>query len=157
MSQASPLIRRLGPDDIDALRAINAMFGDAFDAPDVYGAAPPEAGYLSDLLANPGFVALAAFIKDQPIGALAAYELRKFEQARSEFFIYDLAVLAGYRRRGVATALIEALKPIAASRGGYVLIIQTETDNAPAIKLYDRLGIREEALSFDIPVHPAKD
>jgi len=43
-----------------------------------------------------------------------AYELHKFEQQRSEIYIYDLAVLAAHRRQGIATAMIQALKKIAA-------------------------------------------
>jgi aminoglycoside 3-N-acetyltransferase I len=44
---------------------------------------------------------------------LAAYELKKFEQERSEIYIYDLAVASEHRREGIATALIEKLKEIA--------------------------------------------
>jgi aminoglycoside 3-N-acetyltransferase I len=38
------------------------------------------------------------------VGGLIAYELEKFERARSELYIYDLAVAEDHRRRGVATA-----------------------------------------------------
>lgn len=47
------------------------------------------------------------------VGGLVAYELAKFEQERSEVYIYDLAVLASHRRQGVATALIAELKSLA--------------------------------------------
>ena len=47
------------------------------------------------------------------IGDLAAYELKKFEQERSELYIYDLAVAAPHRRYGVTTARISRLKLIA--------------------------------------------
>jgi aminoglycoside 3-N-acetyltransferase I len=50
-------------------------------------------------------------------GALCAYELRKFEQERSEIYIYDLAVAMTHRRQGIATALISSLQDIAAARG----------------------------------------
>ena len=36
---------------------------------------------------------------DEVVGGLAAYELRKFEQARSEFYLYDLAVSEAHRRQ----------------------------------------------------------
>ena len=36
------------------------------------------------------------------IGGLVAYVLPKFEQARSEIYLYDLAVDAAHRQRGVA-------------------------------------------------------
>src|SRR3546814_4191929 len=78
------------------------------------------------------------------VGGLAAYELQKFEQARSEFYIYDLAVAADHRRRGIATALLEQLKQIAAIRGAYVVFVQADRDDAPAIALYSKLGTRED-------------
>jgi aminoglycoside 3-N-acetyltransferase I len=82
-----------------------------------------------------------------------AYELRKFEQRRSEFYIYDLAVLEPHRRCGIATVLIEALKPIARSRSGWVIFVQADAVDASAVALYDKLGVREEAVfHFDIPV-----
>lgn len=52
--------------------------------------------------------------------------LPKFEQARTEIYIYDLAVEAASRRRGVATALIGELQKIAAARGAYVIYVQAE-------------------------------
>src|SRR5690606_39663495 len=65
-------------------------------------------------LGSDSFIALAAIEGDQVVGGVTAYELKKFEQERSEIYIYDLAVAAAYRRRGIATALIEKLKDIAA-------------------------------------------
>jgi len=87
------------------------------------------------------------------VGGLVAYELRKFEQRRSEFYIYDLAVLEPFRRRGIATSLIEALKPIARSRRGYVIFVQADGVDAAALALYDKLGVREPPVfHFDISV-----
>ena len=83
---------------------------------------------------------------------LAAYELKKFEQERSEIYIYDLAVAAGHRRRGVATALIRELQRIGTERGAYVIFVQADPPDAPAVALYSKLGVREDVLHFDIPV-----
>ncbi|MEL6325030.1 MAG: GNAT family N-acetyltransferase [Pseudomonadota bacterium] len=150
MSDATPIIRRLGPNDTGDMRALIDLLGRAFE--DVDYRDPPPVDYLQSVLGDPGFVALCATVNDTPAGGLIAYEFRKFEQVRSEYYIYDLVVDAAYRRRGIATALIEALKPIAAARGGYVFIIQTEPDNAAALALYGKLGTREEVVSFDIDV-----
>ena len=89
---------------------------------------------------------------DAVIGGIAAYELRKFEQQRSEIYIYDLAVAETHRRQGIATALVSELKKIAAARGAYVMFVQADVDDAPAIALYTKLGIREDVLHFDITV-----
>ena len=95
---------------------------------------------------------LAAMQDGGVIGGLAAYELKKFEQERSEIYIYDLAVDAAHRRRGVATALIRELQHIAAARGAWVIFVQADYGDDPAIALYTKLGAREEVLHFDIPV-----
>ena len=109
-------------------------------------------------LGSDSFIALAAIEGDQVVGGVTAYELKKFEQERSEIYIYDLAVAAAYRRRGIATALIEKLKAIAAERGAYVLFVQADTgpEDAAAIALYSKLGKREDVLHFDIDVPPLR-
>ena len=84
------------------------------------------------------------------MGGLVAYELPKFEQERSEIYIYDLAVAAPHRREGIATALIMELKEIGALRGAYVIFVQADLGDEPAISLYARLGTREDVLHFDI-------
>ena len=83
-----------------------------------------------------------------------AYELRKFEQHRSEVYIYDLAVYENFRGRGVATALIENLKPVAKARDAWVIYVQADIFDESAVQLYSKLGVREEVLHFDIPITP---
>jgi aminoglycoside 3-N-acetyltransferase I len=86
------------------------------------------------------------------VGGLAAYVLDKFEQERSEIYVYDLAVAEPFRRTGIATALIEALKTIAAQIGAYVIFVQADPEDAPAVALYSKLGKPEDVLHFDIAV-----
>ena len=145
-------IHILSPCDVGLMRAINALFGVAFDDPASYGGAAPAGAYLQRLLAKPHFIALAAMDGDAVVGALAAYELEKFEQQRSEIYIYDLAVAESHRRQGIATALIETLRAIGAKRGAYVIFVQADYGDDPAIALYEKLGIREDVMHFDIEV-----
>jgi len=145
-------IQRLTPDDLGLMDGLLDLFSAAFEEPETYGGARPSADYLRSLLGDPGFVALVALADGAVVGGLCAYELRKFERQRSELYIYDLAVDAGHRRRGIATALIEALKPIAAARGAWVIYVQADHGDDPAIALYSKLGTREDVLHFDIPV-----
>ncbi|MEA5606359.1 GNAT family N-acetyltransferase [Nostoc sp. UHCC 0252] len=91
------------------------------------------------------------------VGGLTAYELKKFEQERSEIYIYDLAVAAAHRRQGIATALIQKLKEVAAAYGAYVIFVQADIGDDPAIKLYTKLGAREDVLHFDIAVNSGND
>jgi aminoglycoside 3-N-acetyltransferase I len=145
-------IRKLGPADLTLMHGMLTVFGEAFDEVETYGKARPRAEYLARLLGSDDFIALAAVAGERVIGGLAAYELRKYEQERSEIYIYDLAVAAAYRRQGVATALIGELTELAAPRGAYVVFVQADYVDPPAIALYSKLGQREEVLHFDIPV-----
>jgi aminoglycoside 3-N-acetyltransferase I len=145
-------IRALGPADLEAMHALLTVFGEAFEEVDTYGAARPSPDYLQRLLDSETFIALAAFDAGRVVGGLAAYELRKFERERSEIFIYDLAVAATHRRRGIATALLREMQRIAAARGAWVVFIQADADDERAIAVYERLGTREAAVHFDIPV-----
>lgn len=145
-------IRHLSGADLAQLRALNALFGQVFGDDDTYGAAPPDDAYLNRLLAKDHFIALAAIMDGEVVGGLAAYELEKFEQARSEIYIYDLAVAEHCWRQGIATRLIETLQMIAAARGAWIIYVQADYVDPPAIALYSKLGVREDVLHFDIPV-----
>ncbi len=143
-------VRRLSADDIAAMREMNSLFGDVFEDPESYHSAPPGDAYLHSLLARDEFIALAAWCEGAMVGALAGYELIKFEQRRSEIYIYDLAVRDEFWRQGIATGLIDALKGIARAKGGSVIFVQADPVDLPAVALYEKLGVREEVLHFDI-------
>lgn len=132
------------------MEAMVGMFGAVFGDAAYHGKRPGRA-YLERLLASDTFIAIAALKDHEVIGGLAAYELRKFEQERSEIYLYDLAVAAAHRRQGIATALIQTLQNIAAERGAWVIFVQADHGDAPAIALYSKLGRREDVLHFDIP------
>ena len=155
MTRSAPTpidVRRLRAGDVALARAMNGLFGEVFEDRDHYGARPPDDAYLSRLLGNDAAMALVALDGDTMIGALVAYELPKFEQARSEVYIYDLGGAATHRRRGIATALIDATRAIARARGAWVCYVQADYGDEPAIALYTRLGTREDVMHFDIPV-----
>ncbi len=128
------------------------MFGEACDEVATYCDNRPSQTYMEDLLASNYFIAIAALERGKVVGGLAAYELKKFEQKRSEIYIYDLAVAASHRRQGIATAMVQELRGIGFARGAYVIFVQADLDNPPAIALYEKLGVREEVLHFDIAV-----
>jgi ribosomal protein S18 acetylase RimI-like enzyme len=145
-------IRLAGPEDIVSYRAAMTLFGRAFEDPGTYHDAPPPDAYVRELLARDTFILLTAEENGRVVGALAAYILPKFEQVRAEVYIYDLAVDADYRRRGIATALIESLKVEAAGRNAWVIYVQADYGDDPAIALYAKVGVREDVMHFDIVV-----
>jgi aminoglycoside 3-N-acetyltransferase I len=158
MSFTDPFsIRRLAPDDVALMEAMLTTFGEVFDEVKTYSAARPSKAYLERLLGSDYFIVLAALQDGSVVGGLAAYELHKFEQERSEIYIYDLAVAAAHRRKGIATALVQELKKIAVARGAYVIFVQADIGDVPAIEFYTKLGVPEDVLHFDIAVAGGND
>ncbi|OYQ62920.1 AAC(3)-I family aminoglycoside 3-N-acetyltransferase [Pseudanabaena sp. SR411] len=153
MPSSEPInIHQLSVNDLALMEGLLTAFGEAFDDVDTYSASRPSDTYLKRLLSSDYFIALVALKNGSVVGGIAAYELQKFEQARSEIYIYDLAVAAAHRREGIATALIQELKKIAVARGAYVIFVQADIGDDPAIALYTKLGLREDVLHFDIPI-----
>jgi aminoglycoside 3-N-acetyltransferase I len=146
-------VRVLAAGDTAFLRNMLAMFGDAFGEVATYTAQQPDDPYLERLLASSTFIAVAAFSNGKVVGGIAGYVLPKFERARAELYIYDLAVAQSHRRQGAATAMMDLLKDVAAVRGIDAIFVQADPEDAPAIALYSKLGIREDVLHFDIAPH----
>lgn len=132
------------------------VFSRAFDDPASYTARRPDPAYWRRVLGMDHVVALVATVGGRVVGGLVAYELHKLEQARSEMYLYDLAVDAAFRRQGIATALINELRRIAAERGAWVVYVQADHGDDPAIALYTQLGQREDVMHFDIAVVPSQ-
>jgi len=145
-------IINLSANSLEPMKDLLSLFGEVFDQREVYCNNQPGNGYLTNLLGSDSFIALVACHETQVIGGLTAYELKKFEQERSEIYIYDLAVHRDHRRLGIATRLIQTLCDLARGRGISTVFVQADTskDDEPAIALYSKLGIKEEVLHFDI-------
>ena len=146
-------IVHLKPSDLDLMSGTLTLFAEAFEDPQSYNHKRPSSEYLSRLLTKDSFIALAACDEGQVVGALAAYVLEKFEQERSEIYIYDLAVAETHRRQGIASSLIAKLQQVAKEQGAWVIYVQADYGDDPAIALYTKLGVREDVMHFDIPIN----
>jgi aminoglycoside 3-N-acetyltransferase I len=144
--------RQLSGSDVALATLLNRLFGEAFEDSATYQGAAPDRDYLARLLGKEHVIAVVAVASEEIVGGLVAYVLDKLEQDRREVYIYDLAVAEAHRRRGIATGLIRELQRIAAERRAYVIFVQADLEDAPAIALYESLGTRETAYHFDIPV-----
>ncbi len=145
-------IRRLMQADVSLLRQLNTVFAEAFQDTDTYLGEPPGEAYCREVLGKEHVIVLVAMKNEFVIGGLVAYELDKMERARREIYLYDLAVAEPHRQQGIATRLIEKLRAIARERGAWVVFVQADYGDDPAISLYGKLGAQEEVLHFDLPV-----
>jgi aminoglycoside 3-N-acetyltransferase I len=157
MSKRTPYTcRQLTSGETDRLKDLLAVFAAAF-ADDIGNLrALPGDAYLAQLLAKEHIITVVAERAGEVVGGLSAYILDKFERDRREVYIYDLAVAEAHRRQGIAKALIEALRDIAAARNIDSLFVQAHEDDAPAIALYESFGSKTTAHHFDIAVQRAE-
>lgn len=137
---------------LKVLRELNVLFAEAFDEPETYSRNKPSDDYMLSLLSKKHIIFCAALDGQKVVAGLVGYVLEKFEQERSEVYIYDLAVDREYRRRQIATNLIGFLKNEAVKAGAWVVFIQADRQDTPAVKLYESLGLREDVLHFDIAI-----
>ncbi|HJU77717.1 MAG TPA: AAC(3)-I family aminoglycoside N-acetyltransferase [Sphingomicrobium sp.] len=149
-------LSRLGPADAERMRLLNALFAAAFDDPASYDSAPPGNAYVSRVLGDRKTIVLVAQEDEHIVGGLVAYVLDKLEQERREIYIYDLAVAEDRRRQGIATALIGELQAMAPDLGAWVIYVQADHGDGPAIALYEKLGTREDVMHFDIRPRAAR-
>jgi len=138
--------KKLAASDLPFLKNLNEVFAEAFEDPETHLSKKPSDKYLTQLLAKDHFIAIAALNSERVVGGLVAYVLEKYEQERSEIYIYDLAVDLAYRRQGIARHLINDLKALAQTIGSSVLFVQADREDHPAIKLYQSMGTQEEPL-----------
>ena len=59
---------------------------------------------------NPNNILIGAFDDDKPVGVLIGYRLDRTDTTRPMFYVHDLTVDKEYRRRGIATSMINTLK-----------------------------------------------
>lgn len=135
----------LQPSDLNHFRDLMNIFARAFEDDENYLNHKADDQYISQFLEDQSHLVLVALDEQENvIGGLVAYELQKFEQARKEIFVYDLAVSAEHRRKGIGRALLNELKNIAKQRGAYLIFVLAEDEDPEAIAFYQSIADREE-------------
>ena len=91
-------------------------------------------------LAAPNVINLIAELNGKPVGFVTG-ALEKYE-GEVVGHIYSVDVLEKYRRRGVASRLIEELEKAFAQEGVRTCYLEVKVDNIAARSLYEKLGYR---------------
>jgi len=105
---------------------------------------PWEAVQGERFLANPDNALLVAFVDQQVAGFLTAHRLQRLDARQAEVLLYEIETHSDFRRRGVGTALIEAIKIWATHAGADELWVLTYSSNIPAMALYSATGGEED-------------
>ena len=118
-------LRRLDPHDLDTVELIER---ESYPT-------PWSRSMFAAELRKPSSIAIGAYLED---GELVGYAfVSRYVDA---WHVMNIAVTPAFRRRGIATTLLERLFELTAAdpRRGYTL--EVRVSNADAIRLYERLG-----------------
>jgi ribosomal protein S18 acetylase RimI-like enzyme len=93
---------------------------------------------------------LLALEAGEPVGMVSGVELTHPDKG-TEMFLYELSVTEASQRRGIGTALVEALAALARERGCRGMWVLTDEDNAAAVGTYRKAGatIEERTLLLE--------
>ena len=125
-------LRRLGPEDLDVLMAVEEGLFDNAILPDQAEA------FLNDGLHE----MVLAFDGGDAVG-MASGQVMYHPDKPPAFFVAEVGVRDAYQRRGIAKRLCAALLQIAKAKGCEGIWVATEGDNLPARALYRSLDARE--------------
>ena len=128
--QGGLVVREAAIDDLDAIATLEC---DSFPEDQV------SRRSLGHFLRAPHRPVIAAFID----GELAGYALLSLRKGARAVRIYSIAVDAGFARRGVGLALLQASEKYARLHAREALTLEVRYDNAPAIALYEKLGFEQ--------------
>jgi ribosomal protein S18 acetylase RimI-like enzyme len=151
MTDPDTTIRRAGERDLEAVGRLGArLLRDHHDFDRLRFMAPrgnTEEGYawfLGTQLQRDDAVVFVAERSGAVVGYVyAGIEPQSWKELRDEAgFVHDVYVDSTARRRGVATALLEAAAAWLAERGMPRIVLWTAAPNEPARRLFERLGFR---------------
>ena len=129
-------IERLSVSDLERARTLFTLMADVFEMESKV----LSREYLTQLLMRGDFWALAASIGGRTVGGLTAHTLPLTHAELSEVFIYDIAVMPEYQRRGVGRRLVTTLRADAAAAGIGVVFVPADNEDTHALDFYHALG-----------------
>lgn len=95
---------------------------------------------VAELAARPQAFSVLAFDGAQPVGLVNCIEGFSTFACRPLVNVHDVVVLASHRGRRVGELMLAEVEAIARERGACKLTLEVLQGNAPAIKLYERIG-----------------
>jgi len=95
---------------------------------------------LPGLQAQPGTLVLLAEVDHRPVGVAVCFRGFSTFYAKPLLNIHDLAVVDGYRGRGIGQTLLAAVEEQARALGCCRITLEVRSDNEGAQRLYRALG-----------------
>ena len=127
------IIEVLGKNDLAAMQELIAVFENVFEMENFKR---PEDSHLQALLGKETFYAITARIDNKLIGGLTVYVLDQYYSTKPLAYIYDLAVLSAYQRKGIGKKLIAFTRNYFTQKGFAEVFVQADKVDAYALDFY---------------------
>lgn len=140
-------ILKLDNSDLELFTGLIRVFEDVFVMTDFR---IPSASHLRELLKRPDFLVFVALNNTQVVGGLTVYTLTQYYSTRPLAYLYDLAVLEPYQRKGIGRKLIDSVCSFCRENDYEEVFVQADKIDAHAIEFYRRTKPtnEEEVLHF---------
>ena len=127
--------------NLDELKELILLFEDVFEMKNFK---LPDETHLRKLLAKENFFAVVAKTNDKIIGGLTIYVLDQYYSHKPLAYIYDLAVLTNYQRKGVGRKLIAFTNQYFKEKGFEEVFVQADEVDNYALDFYRLTNPTEE-------------
>jgi len=126
-------IKILSHNDINDFTQLIDVFEEVFEMKNFV---KPGNKYLHKVLAKPGFLVLVAKANGKVLGGLTVYILDQYYSQKPLAYIYDLAVLKDFRRKGIGKMLIKRLTDYCKKNGFDEIFVQADRVDGYALDFY---------------------
>lgn len=126
-------ILRLRPNELDKFQGLISVFEIAFEMKNFRR---PGNLHLQKILAKDGFIAIVALQNNNVIGGLTIYMLDQYYSEKPLAYVYDVAVLPEYQRKGVGKKLIKFTNEFCKQMDFYEVFVQAEKEDGYVIDFY---------------------
>lgn len=138
------MIKKIAKNELHIFQSLINLFEEVFKMKDFK--CPPEQ-HLQKLLNKNNFTSFVAMIEGEVVGGLTTYVLDQYYNVKPQAYLYDLAVLAPWQRKGIATELIHTTKHYYSSLNFEEVFVQADKMDAHALSFYKATGGLEENVS----------
>ena len=98
-------------------------------------------GFIKERIQNKESIIFAAKIDNRYVGFTQLYPTFSSVAMKRAFILNDLFVIEGYRKNGVAKALMDTAFQFAINQGARFITLETGANNTKAQALYEKMGM----------------
>ena len=109
--------------------------------------------HLSQALSNPSYYFIVCLIDSTPAGYLSAFRFPNIDQDNFQVYLFEIEVGEPYRRKGIASGMIEELKRQCQADNVSLIWVGTDLANTAAQRTFDKAGaerIQETYIEYNI-------